>query len=206
MVPMVLASALAACASQRAEPDTLCEALLDYANAAGPVPRSVAFTTDWALRPDPSDPESLVFGTKTCKRGDNDAGRDLCAYLMEHTSTEFASINYMRVLRCMGVHVASSWRANDPLPPRFTSSRVMGVRLKASLTATLDREREMPLLEISVKSGSKLPCRLTTRCSGRVTIKCTRPTVLQVSGSAAMRRRCGAPPLNGDVRRHAHTC
>src|SRR6185369_14193748 len=44
--------------------------------------------------------------------------------------------------------------------------------------------------------------RLTTRCSGRVTIKCTRPTVVLALGSAAMRRRCGAPPLNGDVSRH----
>ena len=44
--------------------------------------------------------------------------------------------------------------------------------------------------------------RLTTRCSGRLTIKCTRPTVVQALGSAAMRRRCGAPPLNGDVSRH----
>ena len=44
-------------------------------------------------------------------------------------------------------------------------------------------------------------CRLTTRCSGRVTIKCTRPTGVLALGSAAVRRRCGAPPLNGDVRR-----
>ena len=45
-------------------------------------------------------------------------------------------------------------------------------------------------------------CRLTTRCSGRVTIKCTRPTGVLESGAAAMRRRRGAPPLNGTVRRH----
>jgi hypothetical protein len=51
------------------------------------------------------------------------------------------------------------------------------------------------------KSERVVPCRLTTRCSGRVTIKCTRPIVVHALSPAAVRRRCGAPPLNGDVRR-----
>jgi hypothetical protein len=44
--------------------------------------------------------------------------------------------------------------------------------------------------------------RLTNRCSGRVTIKCTRPTIIVVSSSAILRCKYGVPPLSSVVRHH----
>jgi hypothetical protein len=45
--------------------------------------------------------------------------------------------------------------------------------------------------------------RLTNRSSGRVTIKCMRPTVILRSIKAALRWKCGLPPLSSVVGRHA---
>lgn len=100
----MLASAAAACLSSgcatlyRAS-DTMCAEIVRYANS---VPsgesREVSLTTDWGgLFQQKAD----VMAAKRCDHGETEAGKVLCRYLMENTSTEFAQQNLRRALGCL---------------------------------------------------------------------------------------------------------
>jgi hypothetical protein len=152
LVPLVATTALGSCAIAPAEPDDLCAELAHFANAPGTsASNEVSFTTDWAVRPDPDDPEKLVFGTKACDHAGYDAGRKLCGYLIENASTEFANLNYKRALRCLGASIKLDTSDGGDLPDQMTSRKVLGVRLSRELTVSFSwgSETDLPRMTIS---------------------------------------------------------
>lgn len=169
VISSFLAVTLVSCAGGPHERDDLCDELARFANAAtGPFPRTVSLITDWALREDPDDPSQLVFGTKACTHGDVQAGRVLCSYLLENTSTEFAVVNFKRALRCLGMSIPVDAADAPQLPDSVKTCEVLGKRLDGELTVTFlaGDSQTPPLLEISVKQPSDSGGRLTSSCSG----------------------------------------
>ncbi|WP_313455807.1 hypothetical protein [Stenotrophomonas sp.] len=60
--------------------------------------REITLRTFWGAR---EEGGQLVMGSKTCEHNDYDPGKKLCAYLIEHSSTEFAGANAKRILNCL---------------------------------------------------------------------------------------------------------
>jgi len=50
----------------------------------------------------PRSENKNTIAEKTCKHGDYGPGADLCAYLIENTSTEFPDANLNAVMVCLG--------------------------------------------------------------------------------------------------------
>jgi outer membrane murein-binding lipoprotein Lpp len=84
------------------EPDAICSEVADFANSsADGLVHQVQLSNDWGGVFCQSDAEGEVaFACKACTH-DSYAGNHLCKYLMQHTSTEFSEINFLRVLRCL---------------------------------------------------------------------------------------------------------
>jgi hypothetical protein len=152
---LAAASVLISCPIAQADPDALCDELTRFANASSAGSRTVELTTDWSIRPDPDDPTQLLWGTKSCKHDNLQASRDLCTYLLENTSTEFAEVNYRRVLRCLGAHIPESLAVDARLPRSRTSRKIFGVRLSSKLTVsfTPGSADRLPLLQISAEGA-----------------------------------------------------
>jgi len=116
-----LASAVLVSASVASAADSLCQKLKDYAEAqwserGDPVPRYwVEF--HWGFEQDPN-----TFWSWGCKRSDDQASKELCAWLMENTSREFRATLPINVQKCMGYGFPSDavteWR--------FTEGEVRG--------------------------------------------------------------------------------
>jgi hypothetical protein len=152
---LAAASVLISCSAARADPDALCDELTRFANASSAGSRTVQLTTDWSMRPDPDDPTQIVWGTKSCKHDNVHASRDLCQYLLENTSTEFAELNYRRALRCLGAHIPESLAVNARLPRSRTSRKIFGVRISRKLTVSFTQGSadSLSLLEISAEGA-----------------------------------------------------
>lgn len=122
---------LTGCVSVTDKPDDMCAAIAAFANASGEGPvHSVGLTTDWGGTFSPKDdPDSIVAAEKDCRHDKYAAGKALCAYLVEHTSTEFATANYRRALACIGYHVEGASPIDDHgLPASAESRTVRGVK------------------------------------------------------------------------------
>src|SRR6267154_5750875 len=71
-------------------PDELCAAIGQFTTSVRDnQTHHVTLRTDWSI-PEP---------TRACQRSDEAPERTLCAWLVEHTSTEFMTVNIQRVLR-----------------------------------------------------------------------------------------------------------
>jgi hypothetical protein len=139
----------------RSEGDALCDELARFANAPYKVSPIIQLTTDWSMRPDPDDPSSYVWGTKTCDDGNSQAGRELCEYLLGNISTEFAEVNYRRVLRCLGSQVSFSLAQKARLPHRMTSNAVLGVRVPSKLTVEFVRGNDDHWPRMKISAGAR---------------------------------------------------
>ena len=90
----------------------MCPAIAAFANAStDSAVHWVDLTNDWGCdfhKPDNNDEYEMAC--KTCTHGDYAPAKQLCSYLMEHTSTEFPSVNFKRALACLNTqyHV-SAW-------------------------------------------------------------------------------------------------
>jgi hypothetical protein len=96
---------LAACASTtpRAEPDDMCRQIADFANASDDgSPHEVRLITDWGGT-SCSTPTEVALACKACSHDAYPPGKQLCAYLMEHTATEFSQMNLARALSCLNL-------------------------------------------------------------------------------------------------------
>jgi hypothetical protein len=146
-----IAISLALSIAARSEGDALCDELARFGSSSYKVSPIIQFTTDWSMRPDPDDPHSYVWGTKTCDDGNSQPGRELCEYLLGNTSTEFPEVNYRRVLRCLGSQVPLSLAQKARLPHRMTSNTVLGVRVPSALTVEFvhGNDEHLPLMKIS---------------------------------------------------------
>jgi hypothetical protein len=151
----LLAGGLVSCAVTPRDHNELCDELARFGNVEAVNPRTVRLTTDWSLRPDPDNPGGFIWGTKTCTHENIQAGRNLCSYLLENTSTEFAELNYKRALRCIGTYVSTDPASRQQLPGQVKSRKVLGARVNGELTIAFSpgQGQQLPVLEISAKQA-----------------------------------------------------
>jgi hypothetical protein len=113
--------------------------------------------TDWGGSYHKSeDPNNDIFSAKDCMHDAFEPGRELCSYLLENTSTEFAAINYRRALRCIGIKVeGKSPIDDDDLPPSGISRGVTGLRrnVVVRLDFTRGTDTEPPTLTIAARQA-----------------------------------------------------
>jgi hypothetical protein len=80
--------------------DDLCGPLLSFVESVGPEEtRVLKFHTTWGENF--KDSEGWVMGAKRCNHFDYGPAESVCAFLMKHSSTEFAGINAQRALECL---------------------------------------------------------------------------------------------------------
>ena len=93
-------SATCGCNSIPSDYKPLCSKIASFANSTSDSStHTVELITDWGGRF--SDNKNTI-AEKTCKHGDYGPGANLCAYLMENTSTEFPDANLNTVMVCLG--------------------------------------------------------------------------------------------------------
>lgn len=126
-----------------AQPDLMCEHIAAFASAAvDKAPYSVKLTTDWSN------------WSKQCEHGDTEQGKTLCRYLILHSSTEFAQINFRRAAACMnkaqsiGPHPLFH---SDYLTAKFTSYDAQFVRDNVAVTLEFSEgvQNTLPYLKIT---------------------------------------------------------
>jgi hypothetical protein len=151
---VALALLFSSCTTPPRERDDLCDELARFANAPSSVERHpVRLKTDWRggyLKSD--EPGEELIAAKSCERGSDEPGKALCAYLIENSSSEFATINYRRVLECLGVHVKAANSAEDAGLPRIAKSRqVRGHAVGSDIVAEFSyaTDSEPPTMTIS---------------------------------------------------------
>lgn len=84
----------------------MCRQIADFANASEDgSPHEVRLITDWGGT-SCSTPTELSIACKGCSHDAYPPGKQLCAYLLEHTSTEFSQMNFARVLSCLNIGYA----------------------------------------------------------------------------------------------------
>ncbi len=155
---VALASLCGSCATSSRERDTLCDELVRFADAPSGVDRHpVRLKTDWGgiyLKSDEDEPSEQVIAAKSCEHGSDEPGKALCAYLIEHSATEFATINYRRVLECLGVHVQAAQSVEDAgLPSLAKSRKVRGHAVGSEIVAEFSyaTDSQPPTMTISAR-------------------------------------------------------
>ncbi|MGE8226936.1 MAG: hypothetical protein ACN6RK_14230 [Stenotrophomonas sp.] len=94
---LIATSSVAAYGHEQA--DELCSELGSFLTSVKPdETRSLTLRTFWGAR---VEGDHIVMGSKTCEHHNYEPGTKLCAYLMEHSSTEFAGFNAKRILNCL---------------------------------------------------------------------------------------------------------
>jgi hypothetical protein len=105
------------CAALRNQSDAMCAEIAKFANSSTDAStHSVGLINDWGgpLSEEESQKQGdYTMYVKQCRHDDYSPGKDLCAYLMAHTSTEFPGNNVRRALLCL----------NDPASRRYTAPR-----------------------------------------------------------------------------------
>jgi hypothetical protein len=159
-----LAVFASACSVTPSKTDELCQKIADFANASASGEfHTVRLTTDWGgVFTKSDDPNDVLIAAKSCQHDEDDAGKALCGYLVENSSTEFAGINYRRALSC--VRVASSGLSptdDDRLPPIAISRAVSGKRVRSEVTIEFAEGTNSapPMLSISAGRTPPVPKR-----------------------------------------------
>ncbi len=146
--------ATASCASVRSDADPLCGEIAAFANASTPgSTHAVVLTTSWG--PTKERPTSFMF--KDCEHAGYGPGAKLCEHLMPNTSTEFAEINFRRVLACLNGQTRT--------PPKYVSveridtlmwgHEVPGVRPDVSVGVEfVSHTADAPVLKIMAKADA----------------------------------------------------
>ena len=81
------------------EADQLCPEFESFLASVEPDETHVlTLRTYWGAK---EEGDRIVIGSKTCEHSDYAPGKKLCAYLMEHSSTEFAGYNAKRIINCL---------------------------------------------------------------------------------------------------------
>jgi hypothetical protein len=149
-----LGASQGSCAVTPTEPDELCRQIAQFANdSPTSTPRTVRLTTDWGGVFSRSD----VIAEKACLHDTDKPGKALCAYLLENTSTEFATVNYRRALACIGKASPGLSPTDDELlPPSASSSVVDGRPVRSSVTVRFTPGTQSTPPALSISTG-KVP-------------------------------------------------
>jgi hypothetical protein len=108
LLPALALLATPAVATCAPKADPLCKELSAFLRSVKPdETRSGTMRTYWGAR---EVGDQLVIGSKSCEHSDYEPGKRFCAYLMEHSSTEFAGYNAKRILNCLAPFPSSKTR------------------------------------------------------------------------------------------------
>jgi hypothetical protein len=112
----------------------------------------VELINDWG-GPLSEKEDSIYF--KRCEHGGFGPEKALCAYLMEHTSTEFPSNNVRRALVCLNTEESRPYMTRHPeyTTLKVHSSTAKYVRGRATVGVDYSAEQEM--MTISVRRFDK---------------------------------------------------
>ena len=149
LVLMLVLSSTGGCEALRNQSDDMCAEIAKFANAS--TDRSVHtvdLINDWGGPI--SEEESRKQGdytmyVKQCRHGDYIPGKGLCAYLMEHTSTEFPGNNVRRALVCLNDSVSRPYTASRTqyTTMKFSSRTAMYVRSNVLVTVAYSEQEEV---------------------------------------------------------------
>ena len=149
LVLTVVLSSTGGCAALRNQSDAMCAEISKFANSSTDNSvHKVALINDWGGPI--SEEESRKQGdytmyVKQCRHDDYDPGKGLCAYLMEHTSTEFPDNNVRRALVCLNDPVSRPY--TTPRTPyttvKFSSRTALYVRSNVLVTVAYSDQEEM---------------------------------------------------------------
>lgn len=89
---------LAALNTAIAAEDDLCAQLKIFASKSSEQNSEVRLKTFWGVR---KFNDQLIWGEKQCKNDENPSSKQLCDFLLKHSSTEFPEMNFRRVLKCL---------------------------------------------------------------------------------------------------------
>jgi hypothetical protein len=138
-----------------AEPDSICSEIADFANASTDgLLHKVTLINDWGGVECSSNAEGEIYMyCKTCTHDKYGPGKQLCEYLMQHTSTEFSQLNFTRALGCLGGKfkgLAPGRRADSMANKPIWSSHVSSVRrgISVGLEYFSGDESKLPVLII----------------------------------------------------------
>jgi hypothetical protein len=109
----------------------MCAEIAKFANSSTDTSiHNVALINDWGgpISQEESQKQGdYAMYVKQCRHDDYSPGKDLCAYLMENTSTEFPDINVRRALVCL----------NNPASRRYTARRTQFTTVTVSSRSAL---------------------------------------------------------------------
>lgn len=132
----------------------MCGEIVAFANSIEPnTSRSVELLTDWGGK-FTKNPETIF--SKTCIANHYQPGEKFCQYLLAHTSTEFADINFKRAVACVGggflatknpIHISE-------ISAEVAASEVVGIRrdVTIQIKVSTGTNEKGPRLKITAES------------------------------------------------------
>src|SRR5690349_4961845 len=145
---------LSGCTSLSGQRDPLCPEIARFANSVDDDDvHSVELRTFWGARP---EGDEIVMGEKGCARNKLAPEIRLCDYLLNDTSTEFATINFRRALHCLNEsesYLGPPEAHVEYLKGLITSYSVAGVRPDrlVAIEFSTGSNEELPSLKISAQ-------------------------------------------------------
>ena len=160
---ILVLSSTGGCALLRKQSDAMCAEISKFANSS--TDRSVHkvdLINDWGGPI--SEEESRKQGeftmyVKQCRHDDYNPGKGLCAYLMEHTSTEFPDNNVRRTLVCLNDPVSRLYTAprTQYTTVKFSSRTALYVRSNVLVTVAYSEQEEMLTISAQKVGTSEKP-------------------------------------------------
>ena len=143
------------CSTLPFEHDAMCSEIARFANSYNDdTIHSVELITDWGAVF--SEEKNEIY-EKSCTRDQDEPSIRLCDYLMDHTSTEFASVNIRNALSCLG-RTSQSYAGPpdsrvDYLNGEITSYHAKGVHsdVMVSVEFSTGSNEHAPSLKISAQ-------------------------------------------------------
>lgn len=151
---------LSGCASLSPRRDPLCSEVATFANSVDDNDaHTVELLTDWG---GVFSPEQDVVFEKRCQHDQDAASKRLCGYLLENTSTEFATVNFRRALSCLGKsesYLGPPDAQVEYLNGMITSQSVPGMLpdRRVSVEFSMGSNERPPSLKISAQRNKQSP-------------------------------------------------
>jgi hypothetical protein len=142
------------CASLRNQPDGMCAEIARFANSTGDASaHKVELVNDWGgpISQQESQKGDFTLYVKRCDHGGYDPAKVLCAYLMEHTSTEFPYNTVRRALLCLNDPATSPYTARGAAYSAVTASSRSALYVHPHMQVGLEYSEEREALIISAQ-------------------------------------------------------
>ena len=131
-----------------------CEKLIQFANSlADDHSRFVELSTFWGVK---IEGNRVTIGEQSCMSDSSDAGKAYCAFLVNHSSTEFPEMNFKRVFKCLTMKEA--FASEVSIQPKHAFAYIdKSLVLKNELAAvlTLDATETGAQLKVKIERVEK---------------------------------------------------